>query len=119
MKTSSEQKQSGRLQNGASMNQRFGRRIWVLLAAGAVGLLAAGSGQAQYALPFYEPFPSALAAAPYNGFAYQNNEELGQSLTEANGGLSSSSVWTFGNSISSSWAESWSPITNRGWNTPA
>lgn len=110
MKTSSEQKQSGRLQNGASMNRRFGRRIGVLLAAGAVGLLAAGSGQAQYALPFYEPFPSALAAAPYNGFAYMNNEELGQSVTEANGGLSSSSVWNFGNSISSSCARIW--VTN-------
>lgn len=73
--------------------------------AAAIGFFSAGSGRAQqviFPLPFYEPFPSANAATPYNGFAYENNEELGQGVTEANGGLCTSNVWSYGNSISSS-----------------
>src|SRR5271157_1291679 len=91
MKNTIEQKQSGRLQPGVSGSGRFGRRNWSLLVAGAIGLLAAGSGQAQqvsYPLPFYEPFPSAVSASglAYNGFAYANNEQLGAAVNEAIGG---------------------------------
>ncbi|HEX4122442.1 MAG TPA: hypothetical protein VH619_17640 [Verrucomicrobiae bacterium] len=85
---------------------RSSRRILFLLAASAIGLLGAVSAQAQqvvYPLPFYEPFPSSLAATNYNGFAYENGEELGQyEPQQANGGVCSSNVWSFGNSISSS-----------------
>jgi hypothetical protein len=109
MKTTLEQKQNGRLQTWGCRDRRFSRANWIWLVAGAIGLLAAGSGRAQqvsYPLPFYEPFPSAVSAsgASPNGFAYENNEELGQGVSEAIGGYAacSSNVWSFGNSVSSS-----------------
>ncbi len=107
MKTTIKQKQGSHLQLGVTTSGQFGRRNWLLLAACAIGLLAAASGRAQqvvYPLPFYEPFP--CTNTPFNGFGYGNNEELG---VGANDGLlgypsSSSNVWSFGNSLSSSCA---------------
>jgi hypothetical protein len=107
MKNTIEQQQNGCLQTGVSTNRRFSLRNGILLVAGAIGLLAAGSGQAQpvFPLPFYEPFPSDAAPysfnSAYNNVGYINNEELGQNATDgsANG---SGYVWTFANGISSS-----------------
>jgi autotransporter-associated beta strand protein len=97
MKYMIKQQQGGRFQAGVSGNNRFSLRNWLLLAAGAIGLLAAGSGQAQpFSLPFYEPFPTSANTA-YNGLAYANNEELGTAGSGASGTL-----WTFGNSDTSS-----------------
>jgi hypothetical protein len=106
MKNNIEQQQNGRLQTGLSSNRRFSLRPWLLLAVGAIGLLAAGSAHAQatspFPLPFYEPFPS--SANPYNGFGYANDEELG---VAGFSGL----VWTFGNGVSSSCAR---PLNTNG-----
>jgi hypothetical protein len=108
MKNTIEQQQNGRLQTGVSTNKRFSLRNRLLLMAGAIGLLAAGSGQAQpvFPLPFYEPFPSSAIPYTFNSayanMGYENGEELGQSVTEANSANSSSYVWTFGNSATSS-----------------
>jgi hypothetical protein len=108
-RTTSPSKQNERFQAGARRSMQFGPVNWIILAAGAIGFLAAGRSQAQqvsYPLPFYEPFPSAVSASGLspNGFAYANNEYLGQGVNEAIGGFAacSSNVWSFGNSTSTS-----------------
>lgn len=64
---------------------------------GGLGLTLLGINLAHAyptALPLYEPFPS--AANPYNGLAYGGSENLG-----AAGATTSTNVWNFGNSATS------------------
>jgi hypothetical protein len=112
MKNTIEQQQNGRLQTGVSTNRRFSLRNGLLLVAGAIGLLAAGSGQAQpslntvFPLPFYEPFPTNAYPYSYNSFytnmGYAHYEYLGEATNPPTSANTSQDVWTIGNSVTSS-----------------